>query len=208
MQIEIPVSHFDQGKILIESNKNFKNDIEDILGNTRVWGNIKKNLNTFAELLKYVVGDVLVDDNQFKKAFMLELENCEQYCKTLTKQHRKLKQNIVAVLEDRMLICDNRTCMEFFSSLIQANLTILVDNKKQASMFDAGFSKNLHISISDDGYDYGFKPTMHCDKKFGVYLSKALAESLSVADLRKAFSEHASISSKHLKKQDIIDRLE
>ena len=56
--------------------------------------------------------------------------------------------------------------------------------------------------------DYGFKPTMHCDKKIGVYLSKALAESLSVADLRKAFSEHASISSKHLKKQDIIDRLE
>lgn len=206
--IEIPVSQFDQGKIIVESTKNFKNDIEEILANTRVWNNLEKNLKNFAELLKYVVGDVIVDEHDFKKTFMLELENCEHYCKTLSKQHRKLKQNIVAVLDDRMLICDNKTCMEFFSNLLQVNLNITVETKKQRSIFDGGFAKNLHVTIGESGFDYCFKSSIHSDNNYGEYLSKMLAESLSVAELRNVFSKHSSTSSKHLKKQDIIDKLD
>ena len=76
-------------------------------------------------------------------------------------------------------------------------------------MFDGGFAKNLHVTIAEGGgYDYCFKSSMHSDNNYGEYLSKMLAESLSVAELRNVFSKHSSTSSKHLKKQDIIDKLE
>lgn len=207
--IQIPTSKFEQGQEFMTCRKSFiLDDIDDFINEKNVWNNnVHKCIPSFIDLLRYITGDILIENQSFSKKFIIELEHSNEYIKSISKQHRKLKTQIVDVLDGRLFICDNPKCMQFFSNLLNSNLTVILNDETKSS-FDGKFKQNLHIVVNDRGFDYSYKSSMHTEKKYGDYLSKNLADNISIAELRNLFAIKNKISATHLKKQDIIDRID
>lgn len=206
--LEIPSSVFDQGKDFIKCKKTFLCDIDEFMkARKNVWNNLDKGLCSFLHVLKYVTGDMLIQDDVFYKEFINQLENSTEYLKSISKTHRKLKGQIVEVLDGKMLLCDNPNCMTFFSNLIHCNLVCIINNKTKA-IVDNKFKNSLHLHINEKRFDYSFKSTICTEKKYGEYLSKKLAENLSISELRDIYARKNKICVKGLKKELIIEKID
>ena len=208
VELQIPTSVFDQGKEFVNCKKTFLCDIDEFIkARKTIWNNLDKGLSSFMHVLKYVTGDVLIEDDTFYKEFINQLENSTEYLKSVTKTHRKLKAQIVDVLDGKTLVCDNPHCMTFFSNLINCNLVCIVNDKTKA-VVDNKLKNNLHLYVNENRFDYTFKPTICTEKKYGEYLSKKLAENLTMSDLRDIYARKNKICVKGLKKEAIISKIE
>lgn len=206
----IPCSQYTQGNKFITCPKQFLDDLEDfITKKKKVWNDIKKNLPTFVDLLKYVTGDIMIENDKFTKIFMECLDNSdsETYLKSLTSRHRKLKSQIMEVLEGESSLCDYKYCMKFFSELLGCNITVITHDTYKSSI-DSKFDKNLHVFVENDGtFDYAFKSELNPEKKYGEYLSKKLADDMTIADLRELYMKINKVCVRGLTKKQILEKL-
>lgn len=208
VELAIPTSLFDQGKEFIRCRRTFPCDIDEFIKSSKnVWNDIDKGLTSFIHVLKYVTGDMLIEDDVFYKEFVNQLENSTDYLKSISKTHRKLKGQIVDILDGKMLLCDSPNCMTFFSKLINCNLVCIV-NEKTKAIVDNKFKNNLHLNINENRFDYSFKSTIYTEKKYGEYLSKKLAENLTISELRDIYARINKICVKGLKKELIIEKID
>lgn len=207
-ELQIPSSVFDQGKDFIKCKKKFLCDIDEFIkARQNIWNNLDKGLSSFMHVIKYVTGDMLIEDDVFYKEFINQLESSTEYLKNISKTHRKLKGQIVDVLDGKMFVCDSPNCMTFYSKLINCNLVCIVNDKTKA-VVDNKLHNTLHLHINEKRFDYSFKPTIYTEKKYGEYLSKKLAENLTISELRDIYARKNKICVKALKKELIIEKIE
>lgn len=207
---EIPLSAFSQGNARLHANANFA-DISDWF--CKIKSRNKIRISKFLELLKFITSDFQVSDENYKKMFIDGLEMISMNLKSITHKSRQLKAQIIDVLEDKMKICDSKNVMRFFSTLLQANIVVIVSNKS-ASKYSLSNETASTITIKyeeDDSLDYNFSSTrldlINADR-YSQYISSKLISELSIEELKKIFENITKCSSKQKTKSKMIEQIE
>lgn len=209
--VNMPQSEYTQGNVFITCAKHFSPDLDQFISGRRdvVWNHIKKTLPTFVDVLKYVTGDLMIENDEYIKAFLqcLQKPEVEAYLKSITTKHRKLRKQIMEIIEGEAVVCDYSNCMRFFSDLLGCNITVIVHDTTK-SCIDGKYAKNLHLFVGDEGdFDYAFKSTSQTEKKYGEYLSAKLAEDMTIADLRELYMKIHKVCARKLTKKQILEKI-
>jgi hypothetical protein len=208
IKYELSESRFTQGNDIIKNTRKFQDKSFHF---TNISKNQKSNyisLNSFIDLLMYVTNDIMISKDEYKKYFETNLEKSSEYLKSISHKSRILKTQIMDVIEDKALICDSPNCMKFFSNLLKMNISIVIDDKFISIYSDGNFSKTLHISKTNNQYDFDFNIIENNETtKYVPYISIKLMKELSVSDLRNIYTTLFKNNGKSKKKTDLIDEL-
>jgi hypothetical protein len=167
------------------------------------------NIKTFLELLMFITNDYTSSKEDFKKLFIGDLEKSNDNLKVISHKYRILKLRIVDVIEDKILICDDLKCMQFFAKLLNMNIIIfLVHNAYSEYIINENKDfKTITIFRNLTGeYDFKINHNNPDKSKLIMYLSKLLIQELSLEQI-KNYAKNYKIDCKGHTKASLILKL-
>jgi hypothetical protein len=199
---DIPHSIFTQGEIEICCKRQFID--KSVYFKKRTDGVDNVTLPSFMDMLMYTTNDFMFSKEEYKRSFEQHLVLCEHVLKEITTKHRKLKTQIMEVLEDKSYLCDYPDCMVFFADLLKVNLIVVVDNKYMAKhLNEKKYTKTLIIQVQGSSYDFHYDKYAIDSSQYSPYVSEKLMQNIKLSDLQEVYSKMYKTSAKNRKKADM-----